>query len=400
MKHEVFWKNPGYQIRPELKEDIECDYLIVGGGIAGVSTAYFLAKSGAKNIVLVEKGHIGSGATGMAAGSLAVRGETDLLGYIKIYGAQAGERYWNHIQNTLRAMYKIIEDEKIDCDAQPQDTLYCTLNNGSETDEYLYGEFEEEKKIDSSAKFLEGDELRKELNTNAYDHGIMSIRHGLSVNPLKFTQNFSKALERYGVKIYENTPYLGSDDHAAKTPKGNIRYKKLIIMIDADHPALEVKTQKTTIVITRPLTEDELVMTGMNKRKIVWDSEDDYHYFKITGDNRILFGFGITLADKGFRETHPHTPHLGEIESFAKKLFPYLNLSFDYAWTGSFGATNDYEPHFKVEGDIIEMAGAGSQVVCFMAAEHIAHKLLGTSSFLDDYYKDGKHSIQLMITPS
>ncbi len=78
MKHEVFWKNPDYIIRPELKEDINCDYLIVGGGITGVSMAYFLAKLGAKNIVLIEKKYIASGATGKAAGTLVLRGEMDL----------------------------------------------------------------------------------------------------------------------------------------------------------------------------------------------------------------------------------------------------------------------------------------------------------------------------------
>jgi len=46
MKHEVFWKNPGYVVRSKLKENIKCDYLIVGGGITGVSTAYFLLKRG------------------------------------------------------------------------------------------------------------------------------------------------------------------------------------------------------------------------------------------------------------------------------------------------------------------------------------------------------------------
>ncbi|MEK6871930.1 MAG: hypothetical protein AABX16_03440 [Nanoarchaeota archaeon] len=44
----MFWKNPAYKIRPELQEDITCDYLIVSSGISDVSLAYFLAKLGAK----------------------------------------------------------------------------------------------------------------------------------------------------------------------------------------------------------------------------------------------------------------------------------------------------------------------------------------------------------------
>ncbi|MBX4198729.1 FAD-binding oxidoreductase [Candidatus Parcubacteria bacterium] len=385
MKHEVFWQNPGYEPRPKLVNDIECDYLIVGGGVAGVSTAYFLAKLGAKNIVLIEKGQIASGATGKAAGSLVVRGESDLVDHINIHGRETAERYWNRIQETLKEMFATIKDEEIDCDAEPQDTLYCGFEHKSDID--LTREYEEEKKIDSRAKFLEREELKKELNTDLYTHGILSVGHGLSVNPLKFTQNLSRALDKYGVTIYEDTSYLGSEGNVAKTPSGNIKYKKLVLAIDADHPALEVTTVNSTIVITRPLTEDELTKTGLIVKKIVWDSQKDYHYFKLTKDNRLLFGFGGMFVDKNHRDTIPHLPHLEEIKDFSKKLFPYLdNLDPEYAWAGNFGMTNDYEPHFKFDGDTIEMAGAGTQVVCFMAAEHIAHILLNKSSPMDGYF--------------
>jgi gamma-glutamylputrescine oxidase len=385
MKHEVFWKNPGYEPRPELKEDIECDYLIVGGGITGVSTAYFLAKLGAKNIVLVEKSQIASGATGKAAGSLVVRGESDLQDYIKIHGPKNGEDYWNQIQKALKDIYKIIQEESIDCDAEPQDTLYCGVKGESEVD--LYKEYAEEKKIDPRAKFLDSAELKQELNTDIYDHGILSVMHGLSVNPLKFTQNLSKAVERYGVKVYENTTYLGSENHVARTQNREIKYKKLIIAIDADHPDMRIKTQKTSIGITRPLTTDELSKTGLDKKKIVWDSMIDYHYFKLTKDNRFLFGYGLTMVDKMERSTIPHQPHFDSILAYPKELFPYLeNLEPEYAWTGNFGVTDDYEPHFKFDGDTTEMAGAGSQVVCFMAAEHIARKLLNLPCPMDGYF--------------
>ena len=385
MKHEVFWKNPGYQVRPELKEDIECDYLIVGGGITGVSTAYFLSKLGATNIVLIEKKEIASGATGKAAGSLVVRGESDLQDYIKIQGPKNGEEYWNQIQKALKDIYNIIQEESIDCDAEPQDTLYVGYKDKGDIN--LVEEYEEEKKIDHRARFVEGEELKKELNTDYYHHGIVSAQHGLSVNPLKFTQNFSKVVEKYGVKIYENTPYLGSEDHIALTPQGKIKYKKMVIAIDADHADLRVQTQKTTIGITRPLIEEELMATGLNRRKIVWDSMADYHYFKVTKDKRILFGYGLIITEKMYRDTSPHPEHLDKIKKYLKQLFPYLeNLELEYAWTGSFGVTADYEPHFKFDGDTIEMAGAGTQVVCFMAGEHIANKLLDKTSPLEDYF--------------
>jgi glycine/D-amino acid oxidase-like deaminating enzyme len=386
MKHEIFWKNPGYEVRPELKEDIECDYLIVGGGVAGVSTAYFLSKLGAKNIVLIEKNEIASGATGKAAGSLVVRGESDLVDYIKIHGPETGEKYWHQIRDTLKRLHQVTIDENVDCDAEPQDTLYVGYESKGDID--LLEEYNEEKKIDPLARFVEGVELKRELNTPVYNHGIVSVEHGLSVNPLKLTQNLSVALEKkYGVKVYEHTTYLSSDDHTAFTRHGKIKFKKMALLVDTDHPDLRVKVMRTSIVVTRPLTDDELATTGFHKKKIVWDSMKDYHYFKLTKDNRILFGYGLVFIEKELKSNDLYEEQLERIKEFLSQLFPYLeNLEIEYAWTGNMGATEDYEPHFKFDGDTIEMAGAGTQVVCFMAGEHIAKKFLGLASPFEDYF--------------
>ncbi|MBX4200517.1 FAD-binding oxidoreductase, partial [Candidatus Parcubacteria bacterium] len=381
MKHEIFWKNPSYQPRPALSGDIECDYLIVGGGITGVSAAYFLAKSGEKNIVLIDKNQIASGATGMAAGSLVLQGETDLLDLFKTHSPEEAVLYWEGIHQGLDSIQEVIKTEHIDCDAEPQDTFYGGYRYTSLID--LDKEYEAQKSLEPTTRYLTGEELRKELNTPLFTRAILSSFHGLSVNPLKLTQNLSNALVKYGVSIYENTAYLGSTNSVAKTGQGSIRYKKMIVGIDADDPTDEVKTQKTTIGITRPLTEAELEETGLKKKKIVWDTKKSYHYFKLTKDNRLLIGFGTTIVHKKHRKTQPHLPHFNQIESFSKKLFPYLNLPFEYAWTGNFGVTKNYEPHIVFEDNSVSISGAGSQVICFMAAHHVVNKLLGKPSDMD-----------------
>ncbi len=386
MKHEIFWKNPGYKARPELKKDIECDYLIVGGGVTGVSAAYFLAKLGAKNIVLVEKNQIGSGATGKAAGTLVLRGETDLQDLIATHSEEEAKLYWEGIHAALRGIKRVIQEENIECDAEPQDTFYGGYKNKTHVD--LRKEYELEKSLENTTKFFEGDELKKELNTTLFTHGMVSSMHGLSVNPLKLTQNLSVALEKYGVKVYENTAFIGAGGNIAKTQHGDIKYKKLIIAIDADSPNDAVRTQKTTIAITRPLTKDELVKTGLANRKIVWDTKKNYYYFKVLKDCRMLFGYGIRIVHKKYRETEPHIPHLKNIESFIKKLFPYLNLELEYAWSGNFGVTKDYEPIIEFSGDTVEISGAGSQVVCFMAAQHVVYKILGKPSPAERYFNN------------
>lgn len=386
MKHEVFWKNPGYIPRPELRQDVDCDYLIVGGGVTGVSAAYFLAKAGAKNIILIEKNEIASGATGKAAGTLVLRGEYDVADVIKKHGKEKGKIYWQEVHEGLSTIKKVINEERIECDAEPQDTLYCDFRHKSHND--LHAEYEAEKSIETTTKFLEGEALKKEINTNLFAHGILSANHGLSVNPLQFTQNLSRVIEKYGVKVYENTAMLGMANHQIKTAHGNIGYKKLILAIDADHPSADVLKLKSTIVVTRPVSDTELQQTGLAKKKIVFDAKKNYDYFKVTKDNRFLFGFGGIIVNKRHKDTTPHLPHLQNIKRFMTRLFPYLNLEPMYAWSGYFGVTRDYDPLVEFKDGTATITGAGTQVTSVMAAKHVARKILGQPSSLEEFFKD------------
>ena len=377
MKNEVFWKNPDYKVRKELKEDTSCDYLIVGGGVTGVSAAYFLAKAGAKNIIVVEKQQIGSGATGKAAGTLVTRGETDLTELIAKYGEKEALSLWQEIHRALREIKKVIDEEKIDCDAELQDTLMCGFKGKNWHN--LVEEYEAEKRIEGTTKFLEKDDLKKEINSPLFTHGVLSKDHALSVNPLKFIQGFSEVIERYGVTVYEQTAVLRTDGDLAETEHGKIRYKKIIWATDVAYPQKDIKNLKTTIIVTRTLTADELVQIGFGERKkVVWDSRKNENYFKMTKDGRLLVGFGGIIVGKSHKMTDPHLPHITQLKNFIKKVFPYLDLEIEYAWSGHFGVHTHYSegPLVTYEGDAAAIAGAGSQVVCFLSAEQVVKKLL------------------------
>mgnify|MGYP001600791162 CR=1 FL=1 len=386
MKHEVFWKNPGYKPRQELREDIECDYLIVGGGVSGVSLAYFLSKYRSKKTVLIEKNIIASGATGMAAGSLVLEGELDLKEILEEYGQKKGLAYWKENHRGLDMIKEAIKKERIDCDYDSEDTIYGSAKRKLDTD--VLEEYIISKDIEPLTKLLVGKELVKEINTPLFKYAILSHLHGVSVNPLKFTQNLSKVVSKKGVKIYENTPlvHLHEKKNMAQTPKGMIKYKKIIIAIDSSLRHPNIKKEKSTIVITEPLTKTELNSISLLPKKIVWDSKDIYHYLKITEDNRILLGYGDKHVYKDHSSIDIHHPHLKRIISFLHKLFPHIHKKIDYAWSGSFGITSTKTPLIEFKKDKILMGGAGSQVVCVMSAKHIADKLAGKKSNLDPFF--------------
>ncbi len=148
-----------------------------------------------------------------------------------------------------------------------------------------------------------------------------------------------------------------------------------------------MKKLASTIIVTKPLTERELKKLSLLPKKIIWDSKEIYHYLKLTEDNRILLGYGDKHIHKKHKGIDPHKPHLKRIKLFLHNLFPKLNKKIEYAWSGSFGVTDDKLPLIERNRNVVELGGAASQVLCMMSAKHLALKLMKRKSSLDPFFK-------------
>lgn len=389
LKHEVFWKNPKYKPFQYLNKDSECEYLIVGGGVAGVSLAYFLS-SEKKDVILLEKETIASGATGNAAGSLVASGEIDLIDLVKRHGSKKSQEHWKLLEESLEQIKRTIKKERIDCDFEVHDTLYCS-GFTKDKNELLEKEYFYLKKIDKKAKLLKEDSLKEELNTPLFHEAILNPKKGVSVNPLKFTQNLAHVVARKGARIYENSQVKEVKNNIARTAHAKIKFKHIIWAVDVAYPDEDVMNRMTTIAISRPLKLNELEQTGLEnrkfvKRKIVWSDKKNYEYFKVLKDRRILFGLGDVIVHKKYNKKDPHPPHIDRINKWVSALFPYLKIDLDYIWSATYGITEHYSPAIESKGNVHSISGAGSQVVCFMAARQIANKLLNKPHRLDLLY--------------
>ncbi|QQG38909.1 MAG: FAD-binding oxidoreductase [Candidatus Woesearchaeota archaeon] len=323
MKREVFWKNPGYKVRKPLREDISCKYLIVGGGITGVSIAYFLAKRGEKDVVLIEKGFIGSGATGRAAGILTPDAEIDLKDSIKLYGNEKGLFYWYATLDGVHTIKSIVKKNKVRCDFENDPTIYGEFNYKTFCN--VIDEYKIQKKFHQKVKLLLKGDLEKEIHTKIFKDAILA-HTGASINPLMFVQNLSKIAEKNGVKIFEMTSLKGINRNTAITSNGRIKFNKIILAIDSNINDKNVLATKSTIAITKKLNKKQLDEVGLKHRGILWDAKKQYDYLKLTNDDRLLVGFGEKVVYKKENKIKLHKPHLKEIKSFLKRLFPAINF--------------------------------------------------------------------------
>lgn len=392
VKKEVFWKNPGYTGFRQLKNNIECDYLIVGGGVTGVSLAYFLQKRNKKKrIVLIEKNKIANGATGRAAGILTPLSESDIKDLIKVYGKEKGLTYYNAALEAMHQVKHIIKEERIDCDFEERPNLYGSYRYNVFNE--VLGEYRVEKDLHMKVKLLVGKELKKEINTKLFKNAIYS-HQSISINPLKYTQNLSKKIGKKGVNIYEYTPLVEIKENTAITPHARINFMKVIIATDTDLFSNKIIPIKSTIAISKKLTKKQLRIIGMPHKAMLCDAKKDFNYLRFTKDNRILSGYGGYKISRNGDKTSFYEPHLREIKSFLKRLFPDLSLKIEYAWSGTLGIHINYipiakiafTPMIKFDNNQIKILGAAGQVPAVMAAKYVSGKIFNQKSVLDQFF--------------
>ena len=115
METKSIWKvNTQEKVLPKLNQDISCDILIVGGGIAGLSCAYYLKDTNRK-IVLIDKNTCGSGATGYNTGKLTWMQDLIYHKIEKNYDTKTALLYLESQKEAIKLINDIVKDNHIDC---------------------------------------------------------------------------------------------------------------------------------------------------------------------------------------------------------------------------------------------------------------------------------------------
>ena len=192
------------------------DVAVVGAGVVGLSTAYWLAKAGAK-VVVLDKGRTAWEASGRASGYLSLRGETPIEARV----AAEAERIWNTLDDELGYVTEWC----------PKGRLWAAFPYEWEEMQATYEAF---KKTDFEFRLIDGKEARELLPylSESVVGGIHTTRAG-HANPQRTAQAFAWAANDRGVKILENSPVLsittsGGAITGLKTPNGEISAPKIV----------------------------------------------------------------------------------------------------------------------------------------------------------------------------
>lgn len=349
----VFWlEQPGRPARrPALESSTTADLVVVGGGYSGLWTA-LLAKEGSpgREVLLLEGGRIGWAASGRNGGFCAAS---------LTHGESNGRARWPGEYDTLHRLGRENLDEieravqryGISCDFQRTGEL--TVATAPHQVEWL-------REGAGAGRVLDRDEVRAELDSPTYLAGVLDTGETALVDPARLAWGLADAAESLGVRIAEDTRVTGlSKDGAGMrvdTAGGHsVRARHVALGTNA-FPALLRRVSLHTVpvydyvLMTEPLSAAQLSSIGWRSRAGVGDSANQFHYYRLTEDNRILWGgydavyyFGRRVNP--LRDQRPETFHRLAGQFF--ETFPQLKgLRFTHRWGGAIDTCTRFSAFF------------------------------------------------------
>jgi len=373
--------------RPALQGDIDTDICVIGGGIAGCSTALHLAERGYR-VVLLEAHRVGWGASGRS-GAQAIPGIA--CGQHKLQalvGDADARRIWDVSVEGLRLQRELIARHGIDCDLRTGQ-MHVAIKPRQERElreevATLHGEYGYD-----SIRMVEREELRAILASDRYIAGNYDSAGG-HLHPLKYTQGLAAAAERAGVRIFEDSRALAYARVAGTlevtTATGRVRCRSLALCGNAwlgpFAPALSRKIMGvgTYIVATQPLGAERAAALIRNDAAVT-DINWVIDYFRRSADHRLLFGGRVSYSGLDPLGTRRAT------RARMLAVFPQLaDADIEHAWGGYVDITMNRAPHFgRLETDVYFLQGFSGHGIALtgVAGKLLAEAIGGTAERFD-----------------
>ena len=325
-----------HTLRPTLKGDLTFDVCVVGAGFSGLSTALHLAEQG-HNVAVVEGARIGWGASGRNGGQVVNGLNASLRTINRRYGQDTANFVAGLVMEGGEIIRERVKTYNIQCDYKPTNLFTaCTDSHMRELEERLalwqgYGL--------NTQEMVSKNKISDHVGTDMYAGGMIDHSGG-HMHPLNLALGEADAIEKNGGTIFEMSRVIDVDYEAArpvvKTDTGSITCKTVVLCGNAYLGKVVPKLASRVMPVSTQMMATEQLSDDLAKRLLPTDTcvEDIRYildYYRLSADNRLLFGGGTVYGGADPRDIE------AKLRKNMNKVFPELvNTKIEHAWSGNF----------------------------------------------------------------
>jgi glycine/D-amino acid oxidase-like deaminating enzyme len=359
------------------------DVAIVGGGFCGLSASLTLAKR-AVSVAVLEAETLGWGASSRNGGMVLTGMKLPVPSLIKRYGRETVRKMYACSLDSIDCVEQIIREEKIDCNFSRCGHLEVAckkshFNGFHESAALIKREFNHVLRI------IPKSELRSEIGSDIYFGGMVD-ETSAGLHPARYVAGLAQAAQRAGAGLYAHTrvtriqPEAG---HSARkfrlhTSKGSLLAREVILASGAYTTDASPALRKKIIPIGSYIIATEILPAGLAselspRNRMIYDSKHFLYYYRLTPDNRMLFGGRAAFSPETENTVRRSA---GILRRGMVTAFPQLrDTQIEFVWGGTLDFTLDVMPHAgKIDGMYFAAGFAGHGVA---AATWFGAKLAG-----------------------
>lgn len=312
---------------PALEDDEDADVVVIGAGIAGLTTAYLLARDG-RSVVLVDQDRPGRGMTGQTTAHLTAIQDRRFVQLEKKHGRETAIAVGQSHLAAVDLIDRITQEHKIPCDGARLDA-YLMDTNGQLKGNQLVAEMNLLHEIG-----LEGTEPVREGEAPILSNTQgLRVPHQARMHALHYLHGLLKAAKDKGVRAYGRTHVKKVDDGKVLVDGGQTITARATVI--ATHTPLAAKelalklSPHTTYVVAAPVTR------GTLPDALYYDTESPYHYVRLQpwNDDQDLIIVGGADHRTGSPPSGGHDESFRSLETWARKNIPGFG-DVELRWTG------------------------------------------------------------------
>jgi gamma-glutamylputrescine oxidase len=346
-----FWARSLPAPTASLGSDLDADVVVVGGGLTGLSTAYYLRKAmPGKRVVLLEATVCGNGASGRNGGMVLTMTEDR---YMRLQDPTLDRRIYELTAENISSLQALASQQGVDCELVQNGALQTLCSSG---------QVEEAREFCSRARaagfpfeYWDRQRTAATIGTQGY-YGALFDPRGGQVHPGKLVGLWKAAATAMGVDIHDNTPVVGieeGDTHQLRTATGyRVRCPALVLATNAYTSRLgylrgAVAPIFDYVAMTPVLSEAQLTTAGWRALIPFNDNRTETYYAGLTREGRIHFGGGRVdySFNDGMRARPGAAARYARLHEEFARLFPSLSdVGFESAWAGSVDMSLDGSP--------------------------------------------------------